>query len=466
MEVVLDKTNLQAALSRVIANKGAAGVDGMTVDQLSEYLLRSWPTIRQRLLNGHYKPQPVKRVYIPKPDGGERALGIPTVLDRFIQQALLQALSPRWEPTFSDHSYGFRPGRSAHQAVERAQGYITEGHGWVVDIDLEKFFDRVNHDMLMARVMKRISDVRIVKLIRACLNAGVMENGLVSGSDGEGTPQGGPLSPLLSNLVLDELDTELEKRGHKFVRYADDCNIYVRTERAGQRVMEGISDFITRKLQAQGERPTRKRVPRRGGSTGTTEVPGLQLHLRIETQTAHRAQGNREDEEASPGTDSANPGRGCQTDGRNIVDLPARVDRLLRPLPDTQRFGRSGQLDPPASACGGVEAVETRATSVQGTEASGRWQRPGGANRRERAQRLADQPKPGDEHRASKSIVGASGITEIVSGRPLTEYSTEPPDADPHVRWCGRGAAATPPPIPIHPRGDPYRLNTPPACHC
>jgi RNA-directed DNA polymerase len=249
MEEVLDKTNLQLALSRVIANKGAAGVDGMTVEQLPDYLGRSWPTIRQELLNGHYKPQPIKRVYIPKPDGGQRALGIPTVLDRFIQQALLQALSPRWEPTFSDHSFGFRPGRSAHQAVERAQGYITEGHGWVVDIDLEKFFDRVNHDMLMGRVMKRVQDVRIVKLIRAYLNAGVMENGLVSSSDGEGTPQGGPLSPLLSNLVLDELDKELEKRGHKFVRYADDCNIYVRTERAGQRVMEGVSDFITRKLK-------------------------------------------------------------------------------------------------------------------------------------------------------------------------------------------------------------------------
>ena len=249
MEVVLDKTNLQVALSRVIANKGAAGVDGMTVEQLPEHLGWSWPTIRQELLKGHYRPQPVKRVYIPKPDGGERALGIPTVLDRFIQQALLQALSPRWEPTFSDHSFGFRPGRSAHQAVERAQGYIIAGHGWVVDIDLEKFFDRVNHDMLMGRVRKRVQDVRIVKLIRAYLNAGVMENGLVSSSDGEGTPQGGPLSPLLSNLVLDELDKELEKRGHQFVRYADDCNIYVKSERAGQRVMKGVGDFITRKLK-------------------------------------------------------------------------------------------------------------------------------------------------------------------------------------------------------------------------
>lgn len=249
MEVVLEKTNLQSALSRVITNKGAAGVDGMTVKQLPEHLWRAWPTIRQQLLDGHYKPQPVKRAYIAKPDGGQRALGIPTVLDRFIQQALLQALSPRWEPTFSDHSFGFRPGRSAHQAVERAQGYIAEGHGWVVDIDLEKFFDRVNHDRLMGQVMKRVSDVRIVKLIRAYLNAGVMEDGLTRSSDGEGTPQGGPLSPLLSNLVLDELDKELEKRGHKFVRYADDCNIYVRSERAGQRVMEGISDFITRKLR-------------------------------------------------------------------------------------------------------------------------------------------------------------------------------------------------------------------------
>ena len=220
----------------------------MTVGGLTDYLKQHWPTIREQLLNGTYVPQPVRRVEIPKPDGGVRKLGIPTVLDRFIQQAVMQVLQRRWDRTFSDHSYGFRPGRSAHQAVAQAQQYIAEGYGWVVDLDLEKFFDRVNHDKLMGQVAKRVEDKRLVKLIRAFLNAGVMENGLVSPSV-EGTPQGGPLSPLLSNLVLDELDREVECRGHRFVRYADDCNIYVRSERAGQRVMESITRFITQRLK-------------------------------------------------------------------------------------------------------------------------------------------------------------------------------------------------------------------------
>src|SRR5512133_2324860 len=248
MEEICERANLKEALRQVRGNKGSAGVDRMTVDQLGDYLKQHWPAIREQLLNGTYEPKPVRRVEIPKPDGGVRKLGIPTVLDRLIQQAVMQVLQRRWDRTFSDHSYGFRPGRSAHQAVAQAQQYIAEGHGWCVDLDLEKFFDRVNHDKLMGQIAKRVEDKRLLKLIRAFLNAGVMENGLVSPSV-EGTPQGGPLSPLLSNLVLDELDRELECRGHRFVRYADDCNIYVRSERAGQRVMESITRFITQKLK-------------------------------------------------------------------------------------------------------------------------------------------------------------------------------------------------------------------------
>jgi len=248
MQEVLKPENLEAALARVQANKGKPGIDGMTVGQLPGYLRVHWPRIKQQILTGTYEPQPVKRVEIPKPDGGVRKLGIPTVVDRFIQQAVQQVLSRRWDPTFSQSSYGFRPGRSAHQAVEVAQRHITDGCRWVVDLDLEKFFDRVNHDRLMGRIMQRETDQALIRLIRAFLSSGVIIEGLVSPTD-EGTPQGGPLSPLLSNLVLDELDKELEKRGHKFVRYADDCNIYVRSERAGHRVMEGVSDFITRKLK-------------------------------------------------------------------------------------------------------------------------------------------------------------------------------------------------------------------------
>jgi RNA-directed DNA polymerase len=248
MEEVCERGNLKEALRQVKANKGSSGVDGMTVVALSDYLRQHWPAIRERLLSGTYEPQPVRRMEIPKPDGGVRKLGIPTVLDRFIQQAVMQVLQRRWDRTFSDHSYGFRPGRSAHQAVAQAQQYIAEGHSWCVDLDLEKFFDRVNHDKLMGRIADRIEDKRLLKLIRAFLNAGVMENGLVSPS-AEGTPQGGPLSPLLSNLVLDELDRELERRGHRFVRYADDSNIYVRSERAGQRVMKSLTRFITKKLK-------------------------------------------------------------------------------------------------------------------------------------------------------------------------------------------------------------------------
>ena len=248
MEEVCKRENLKKALRRVKSNRGSPGIDGLTVDELPGYLREHWPVHREELLRGTYRPQPVRRVEIPKSGGGKRKLGIPTVLDRFVQQAVLQVLQGRFDPTFSEYSFGFRPQRSAHQAVAQAQEYIAQGHQYVVDIDLERFFDRVHHDRLMSRLAVRIADKQLLRLIRAFLNAGVMEDGLVSAT-GEGTPQGGPLSPLLSNIVLDELDQELEQRGHCFVRYADDCNVYVRSERAGERVMESLRRFIERKLK-------------------------------------------------------------------------------------------------------------------------------------------------------------------------------------------------------------------------
>jgi RNA-directed DNA polymerase len=248
MEAIVERGNLWRALAQVKRNKGAGGIDGMSVKDLAPYLKEHWPTIRVQLLEGSYKPQPVRRVEIPKASGGMRSLGIPTVLDRFIQQAVMQMLQADWDRTFSEHSYGFRPQRSAHQAVQRAQESIASGRDWVVDIDLEKFFDRVNHDILMGLVAKRVTDKRILKLVRGFLTAGVLADGLVGPTD-EGTPQGGPLSPLLSNLMLDVLDKELERRGHHFVRYADDCNIYVRSQRAGERVMTSIEQFLTGRLK-------------------------------------------------------------------------------------------------------------------------------------------------------------------------------------------------------------------------
>jgi RNA-directed DNA polymerase len=253
MEKVCQRENLWQAFKRVKGNGGSPGIDGMTVDDFADYLKQHWITIREQLLSGAYQPQPVRRVEIPKPDGGVRKLGIPTLLDRLIQQAVMQVLQSSWDRTFSESSYGFRPGRSAHQAVARAQQHIAAGRRWVVDLDLEKFFDRVNHDKLMSQVAGRITDKRLLRLIRSWLKAGAMENGLVGATE-EGTPQGGPLSPLLSNLVLDQLDRELERRGHCFVRYADDCNIYVRSRRAGQRLMGGLIRLLEDKLKLKVNR--------------------------------------------------------------------------------------------------------------------------------------------------------------------------------------------------------------------
>ena len=290
MEEICERENRREALKRVRANQGSPGIDGMTVDELPEYLGQHWPAIREQLLSGTYEPEPVLRVEIDKPEGGVRKLGIPTVLDRLVQQAVQQVLQKQWDPSFSEHSYGFRPGRSAHQAVAQAQQYIAEGYGWCVDFDLEKFFDRVNHDKLMGAIAKRVEDKRLLKLIRAFLNAGVMENGLVSPSV-EGTPQGGPLSPLLSNLVLDELDRELERRGHRFVRYADDSNIYVRSERAGQRVMESVKRFITEKLKLKvNESKSAVAKPQERKFLGFSFTGGKELKRKIAPKATDRFQ--------------------------------------------------------------------------------------------------------------------------------------------------------------------------------
>ena len=245
---ILSRENMLQALKRVEQNKGSHGVDMMPVQNLRQHIVENWLSIKEAILKGTYEPMPVRRVEIPKPDGGVRLLGIPTVTDRLIQQAIAQVLSKVYDPTFSENSYGFRPNRNAHDAVRKAKEYIRDGHRWVVDMDLEKFFDKVNHDRLMGTLAKRIQDKPLLKLIRKYLQSGVMINGVVS-STLEGTPQGGPLSPLLSNIVLDELDKELERRGHKFVRYADDCNIYVKSKRAGLRTMANIQRFIEGKLR-------------------------------------------------------------------------------------------------------------------------------------------------------------------------------------------------------------------------
>lgn len=288
MKQVLSRENLLRALKQVEKNKGSHGTDGMSVKDLRRHLVEHWDVIRRALEEGTYEPCPVRRVEIPKPNGGVRLLGIPTVTDRFIQQAIAQVLTPIFDPSFSEHSYGFRPGRRGHDAVKKAKQYIQEGYTWVVDIDLEKFFDRVNHDKLMGILAKRIPDKILLKLIRKYLQAGVMINGVVMETQ-EGTPQGGPLSPLLSNILLDELDKELEKRGHKFVRYADDCNIYVRTKKAGERVMKSITAFIEKKLRLKvNETKSAVDRPWRRKFLGFSFTPSKEPKIRIAKESIRR----------------------------------------------------------------------------------------------------------------------------------------------------------------------------------
>jgi RNA-directed DNA polymerase len=288
IERMLERGNMLKALQAVEANRGAAGVDGMEVKQLREFLQEHWAEIKEQILSGTYEPRPVRRVDIPKPGGGTRMLGIPTVLDRLIQQAMHQILSPVWEKGFSPHSYGFRPGRSAAQAVKAAQAHIQSGKRWVVDMDLEKFFDRVNHDVLMARVARKVKDRRMLRLIRRYLESGIMQHGLVEPRS-EGTPQGGPLSPLLSNILLDDMDKELEKRGHRFCRYADDCNIYVGSRRAGERVMASLTRFLKEKLKLTVN-PTKSAVERpwRRKFLGFSVTAHKACRLRVAPQSVER----------------------------------------------------------------------------------------------------------------------------------------------------------------------------------
>jgi hypothetical protein len=409
-------------------------VDGMTIDDAKDYLRENWPSIRFQLLKGTYQPQPIKQVEIPKPDGGVRKLGVPTVVDRLIQQALLQVLQERWDPTFFKHRYGFRPGRSAHQAVAQAQRYITEGYSYVVDLDLENFFDRVNHDSLMARVAARVSDKRELKLIRVASQCRVMEDGLVRPVD-EGTPQGGPLSPLLSNLVLDSLDKELERPGHRFCRSADDCNTYVRSRRAGERVMASVSRFLT---AAEGQRGEK-----RGGATGAAKIPGIQ-HLERWERTAHRAKSSRQVQGADTGHDAPDTGRQPGADDRGTEAIPYRVARLIRLLPDPACAHEPGSVDSPKITLVSLAAVAERAQLLHGTAPSWHTEIPSSGRGR-----FTDGILANAFNRLCATPTSIQSVSPAFMWPPKLNL-IEPPWYGPICSVVWEGGAVRGPPIPIN----------------
>ena len=447
MEEVVGRANLVGALKRVRQNKGSPGIDGMSVEELPEYLRRHWGEIRQRLLAGTYQPKPVRRQEIPKSGGGVRELGIPTVLDRFIQQAILQVLQPRFDPTFSRHSHGFRTGRRAHDAVREAQQYIQEGRRWVVDVDLEKFFDRVNHDVLMGRLAKRIEDKAMLRILRRYLDSGVMANGVVMERH-MGTPQGGPLSPLLANVLLDEVDKELELRGHAFVRYADDCNVYVRSRRAGQRVMQALRHLYGKlRLQVNEEKSAVARVWDRQFLGYSFWVAAGKVVKRRVSKKALTKFKERVRQITS------------RSGGRSLQQVAEELRRYVLGwkayfgLADTPGVFRDlDPMDPPPAAYVAITPVETGKDSVPGVEGSRCEREPRLASCSVRAKLVARGRAPRPAHGLARGVLRRAGCAPAHAVLTSTHRTARCGPAC-LVVWEGKDRDRRSSPIPIAPDG-------------